>query len=113
MQVSIGIRSRLSDDAVALIHAWTVAQGAVDEELVDVVARFATVLERSLQHRTSEAALKVRPVGTRWLIVIDFPPFMELAMREVMDAITSPGRTERRRTRIWEMTRVLQGGHVQ
>jgi hypothetical protein len=104
------IQSRLSDEALALINQWNIALGEIDDEpLIEAVADFGTVLARNLEARAEAASTKVRPTQGRWVLLIDFPPYTELAMREVIAAIRSVGGLSRRIAIVQAMTKLLLG----
>lgn len=108
------VRTRLSDATEALMRDWETTINEVDVEdpqLGDAIAAFIGVVTFNLRHAYTRATTSVVSTGrTKVSIVIDLPPFTELAMREVMDAIRGVGLLDRRVARIREMTQLLQGG---
>lgn len=103
-------RATLSTSAEALVHEWNAALATVqDDALAGAIADLGTAISIHIRTAGEVAPIHIDVVNGRVVAFIDFPPFTELAMREVIDAIHDVGLLERRIATIQEMARMLGG----
>ena len=109
MRGHVAIDCRLSAHAQALADAFAASLDHVTgDDLNEAIEEFGDALVAYVEWNRAPAAFSSE--GLRFVLTIEYPPYLELAMRAVMDAANSPGLQARKVARVCEMTSFLLGG---